>query len=322
FSVGGAGSHSLTFWSVDQAGNSEAARGASFQIDSAAPGTTASLSGPQTNGWYSSSSVGVRLSAADATSGVAATSSTVAAGLPAALPTSFSVGGAGSHSLTFWSVDQAGNSEAARGASFQIDSAAPGTTDSLSGPQTNGWYSSSPVGVSLSAADATSGVAATYYTVDGGSAPPYSAPFSVGGAGTHDRPVGSVDQAGNSEAAHGASFQIDSAAPGTTDSLSGPQTNGWYSSSPVGVSLSAADATSGVAATYYTVDGGSATLYSAPFSVGGAGSHSLTFWSVDQAGNSEAAHGASFQIDSAAPGTTASLSATPGSNGWYTSSPV
>src|SRR5207248_3226125 len=172
----------------------------------------------------------------------------------------------------------------------------------LSGTQTNGWYTSSAVGVTLTAADATSGVAATYYTVDGGAQRTYAGAFSVSGAGSHSLTFWSVDQAGNTEASKSASFQIDSTAPSTTDNLSAtPGSDGWYTSSAVGVTLTAADATSGVAATYYPVDGGAQPTYAGAFSVAGAGSHTLTFWSVDQAGNTEAAHGASFQIDTVPP---------------------
>ena len=55
--------------------------------------------------------------------------------------------------------------------SFKIDSVAPSTTDSLAGTLgSNGWYTSSSVSVTLTAGDATSGVGATYYSLDGGGA--------------------------------------------------------------------------------------------------------------------------------------------------------
>ena len=47
-------------------------------------------------------------------------------------------------------------------------------------------------------------------------------------------------------------------------------------------------ALSGVAATYYTVDNGSPLTYAGTaFFVSGQGTHALTYWSMDTAGNIE-----------------------------------
>ncbi|MCX6930681.1 MAG: carboxypeptidase-like regulatory domain-containing protein, partial [Verrucomicrobia bacterium] len=71
---------------------------------------------------------------------------------------------------------------------------------------------------------------------------------------------------------------IDQQNPATTASVAGAV-----------VTLNATDTGgSGVAATYYTVDGGAQQTYSAPFTVSGGGTHSVTFSSVDVAGNAEA----------------------------------
>src|SRR5207247_72722 len=142
----------------------------------------------------------------------------------------------------------------------------------------NGWYVSSPVNVTLTASDATSGVAATYYNLDGGAAILYSGAFAVSGEGSHSITFYSVDNAVNTESTHSARVTIDSPAPTTTASLAGTVgNNGWYISNSVNVTLTAGDATSGVAATYYSVDGGSAILYSGAFAVSGEGGHSITF---------------------------------------------
>src|SRR5207302_7908226 len=106
-------------------------------------------------------------------------------------------------------------------------------------------------------------------------------------------------------------FEIDNVAPNTTDSLSGTQgTNGWFTSASVSVTLAPTDANSGIAATHYTIDGGSQQTYTgSAFSVSAAGSHNITFWSVDVAGNTEATKSDSFKIDSVKP--TSSIVALP-----------
>ena len=77
----------------------------------------------------------------------------------------------GSHTITFWSVDNAGNVEATHTVTFTEDTVAPTTTltTAPAAPDgSNGWFLEG-VGVTLTATDATSGVASTSYTVDGGS---------------------------------------------------------------------------------------------------------------------------------------------------------
>ncbi|WP_169085128.1 OmpL47-type beta-barrel domain-containing protein [Paenibacillus sp. PL91] len=97
--------------------------------------------------------------------------------------------------------------------------------------------------------------------------------------------------------------------PVTTDDA--PQ--GW-ATKDTKVTFMANDADSGVAATYFTVDGGaqqtgnSVTLTS-------EGTHTLVYWSVDRAGNAEQPHTVAVVIDK----TVASVNpeVPNGSNGWY-----
>ena len=63
--------------------------------------------------------------------------------------------------------------------------------------------------------------------------------------------------------------------------------NGWYGN-PVTVTLSPRDGTWGIAASTYTVDGGPPQTYSAPFAIATEGSHTIQYWSTDNAGNRRA----------------------------------
>jgi hypothetical protein len=55
----------------------------------------------------------------------------------------------------------------------------------------------------------------------------------------------------------------------------------------VTIGLSATDATSGVATTYYTINGGQVQTYAGAFTVSTPGRDTLKYWSVDNAGNVE-----------------------------------
>ncbi|HSK47351.1 MAG TPA: hypothetical protein VLA05_05010 [Coriobacteriia bacterium] len=66
------------------------------------------------------------------------------------------------------------------------------------------------------------------------------------------------------------------------------------------IALSATDAGSGVAATYYKLDGGAQVAGTAVVT-SALGSHTLQFWSVDKAGNIEAAKTANFTVTAPVP---------------------
>ena len=213
----------------------------------------------------------------------------------------FAVSSNGTHAVTYYSVDRAGNVESGNTLAVDIDSVAPVSSDVLTGTLGNGWYTSS-VQVTLTASDATSGVAGTYYAVDGGSTAAYGAPFSVSSNGAHAVTFYSVDRAGNVEQRETASFAIDAALPVTSSVLAGPAgSNGWYRGG-VQVTLTAS-AVSGVAGTYYAVDGGGTQSYAGPLSFSGDGTHAVTYYSVDKAGNVESPKTVDVDIDGTPPAT-------------------
>ena len=130
--------------------------------------------------------------------------------------------------------------------------------------------------------------AATYYTLDGGATQTYSAPFAVSGEGSHTVVYWSVDAAGSGDANAGTGYvNIDHTAPVTTATgLQAGATAGWQNTSQQ-VSLATTDALSGTAATWYQLDSQSAQPYTNAFGISGQGSHKVTYWSVDAAGNVE-----------------------------------
>jgi hypothetical protein len=196
----------------------------------------------------------------------------------------------------------------------------PTTTASLSGtPGTNGWYTSAVL-ISFSSSDPISKVTGTYYQIDGGTTTQYNgSPFQVSGDGIHTVTYESVNKAGNQELTKTTTISIDSSLPTTQASVAGTLGSaGWYKS-PVKVTLNAIDNTSGVAATYYTVDGGTLVVYTVPFQLTTDGTHTISYYSVDVAGNKEVTNAFFVKVDSTPPTTTASLAGTPGNNGVFRS---
>ncbi len=362
FTVSGDGTHAVTFWSSDNAGNTETANSQTVMIDGTAPTLAfgAVSPAPNASGW-NNGTVTIPFTAADATSGVGSTN-------PAASPLTFSTEGA-NQTQTVTVTDNAGNSATFTSPAVNIDLTAPVTTATPSGPNNGSATYTGPVTVTLAATDNLSGVAATYYTVDGGAQQTYSAPFTVSGDGTHAVTFWSSDNVGNTETANSQTVMIDGTAPtlafgavspapnasgwnngtvtipftaadatsgvGSTNPAASPLTfsteganqtqtvtvtdnagnSATFTSPAVNIdltapvttasvsggtiTLSATDNLSGVVSTFFTVDGGSQQTYTAPFSVTGVGSHTVTYWSVDKAGNTEAAHALSFTINAA-----------------------
>ncbi len=127
--------------------------------------------------------------------------------------------------------------------------------------------------MTLIAPDAYSGVATTNYTIDGLTHLYAGAPFLVAGNGSHTVTYWSTDAAGNAEAVHTGYVNIDTTAPVTTATgLQASGSSGWQNVSQV-VSLAGSDGLSGVAATYYTLDGGARQTYASPFTVSAQGTH-------------------------------------------------
>ena len=78
--------------------------------------------------------------------------------------------------------------------------------------------------------------------------------------------------------------------------------SGWFVTSGIPFAFDATDAESGIAATYYTIDGGDPQTYGAPFTADlSTGGHTVTYWSVDQAGNVETARTLPLKVDTVAP---------------------
>jgi hypothetical protein len=188
------------------------------------------------------------------------------------------------------------------------DTVAP-TISAATNPVTSGttWVNKSVV-VTLTATDPggsnASGIYKTYYAINSTSCYPgsvstcsvYTAPFTVSTPGQSQIYYFTEDNAGNFSTEPYIWVGIDLSSPVTTPTLSGTLARGKYYSD-VQVTLSSTDSGgSGIAATYYELDGGSQKTYSAPFAVSKVGSHSVKYWSVNGAGTAGTKLTTSFAI--------------------------
>lgn len=195
---------------------------ASADHDTSAPVVSYTLSGTAgSNGWYRSN-VTIRWSATDpegVTSSTCVIAQLVATeGAATYTCTATSHGGTATGQVTL-KIDKSPP---------QVSAAAPGRA-----PDANGWYNH-PVGISVSGADATSGIESC-------DQPTYAGPDS----GSAAVAASCRDVAGNT-ASTSVALNYDSTAPAATAAPDrAPDGNGWYRK-PLTVTFSGADATSGI----------------------------------------------------------------------------
>ncbi|HEY3273776.1 MAG TPA: Ig-like domain-containing protein [Methanocella sp.] len=327
FVIADNGIHLLRFNSTDSRGNREADKTVTIKIDKAKPTTTCTLMNDSRydhglNGW-NTSDVTVDLLASDP--------------LPPAIPSSpeyqaesshpgyfiYQVDGgqwikvnanhwqiplttSGIHTINYNSIDYAGNAEANRTVTVKIDKEAPTFVFDLSGTLVNGEWYTSVVTATVDAADTGgSGLPGIAYHLD---TAPWSLAtgthltYDIGSSGTHTFWFNVSDNAGNRYSDQYANFKIDRTAPETMASFTGTAgSHGWYRSA-VTVTLSAGDAGSGVATRYYQVDSLGWNVYN-PLSkpVIGAGEHTISYYSVDNVGNTETTHTTAVKVDTTLP---------------------
>jgi hypothetical protein len=160
------------------------------------------------------------------------------------------------------------------------DAADPVVAVSSAADGDDGWWVSSPAAVSVTATDDT-GVDSVDYSVDGGSwvsVDETTASFPVTGDGVHEVRARAHDVTGNTSAVVTGSVKVDTEAPVSRASRVGRT-----------VTVRAADATSGVGAVQYRLDGGTWATYAAPFAVGDD-AVDVEYRAVDRAGSEEQAN--------------------------------
>ncbi|MGC9308756.1 MAG: OmpL47-type beta-barrel domain-containing protein, partial [Thermoplasmatota archaeon] len=208
--------------------------------------------------------------------------------------------------LKVTAVDSSGNSGVdTSDRVFIVDNSPPDSGYSLyptPSERHNGWYTSG-VTMSITATDTASGVNKSVYRIDGGAWSEYCGEFIVEGDGEHIIQFYSVDHAQHVEAQKSVGINIDATQPVSAHE-SEPSLpdgdNGWHRGR-ISVSIQAQDGTSGVESIWYTVDGGSMTMYTESVALTEDGMHTVSYNSIDSAGNEETVQSAFFKIDGEAP---------------------
>ena len=316
FSASSDGVYNLTATVSDVAGNTASTSG-TIRLDTTPPGLSVSISPASPDGtsnWYLSPAL-LTGTASDATSGIASTQYQVDGG-SWHNGSSFSEGTDGTHTLIFRATDVAGNTISATPVTLTVDRTPPVPDASLSPASpngTNGWYTYS-VTVTANSTDATSGIASDSVSLDGST---WAPSLTISTDGTYTVQVQAKDKAGNT-ACTTKTIKLDTTPP--TASLVLPPadgSNGWYIS-PVTVTVTGTDGTSGVGSQLVSLDG---STWVSSLTLSTDGVYSIRGRVTDNAGNATTTSPVTVSVDRTAPVPDVSLSpASPnGANGWYVS---
>ncbi len=278
------------------------------------------------------------LAATDVTSGVASRFYTVDGGAQQTYSGTVTVSGQADHTIAYWSVDNAGNTETANTTHIKLDNVAPANSLALTNKTAGSYLSGNTVyyrggagnsgsfSVQNTVSDATSGADSSTFAALGGtstgwthttpdvkstpSGGPYVSNLFSWSAGTTSSPTEvatGADAAGNTTATSTLTFTNDSTAPATSDNTASIGTT--CQNTTQTVTLTPTDAGSGVAATYYTTNGSTPTASSSQgtsISLATDGNYTIKYFTVDNVGNQEAVRTAATTIciDKTAPAPT------------------
>lgn len=215
------GAHTVRYRATDRAGNVAAEKSVTFSVvapptdDTAAPETSATVSGEKdADGNYLTMAT-VTVTASDTGSGVNTIEYALGAdGAWQPYTAPVMVHAVGSHTVRYRATDKAGNAAAEKSVAFTVvappaeDTTAPETSATLSGTRnSNGAYVTS-ARVTVNASDSASGVDRVEYSLDGGPYLAYSAPVVVDRLGFHTVAYRATDKAGNTSAAKSVTFTV------------------------------------------------------------------------------------------------------------------
>ncbi|HEX5618471.1 MAG TPA: Ig-like domain repeat protein [Solirubrobacteraceae bacterium] len=274
------GTHTLTTWAEDNAGNLSVPRTHTVRVDTVTPTDTTAAPG----GWQTAP-LPVAVTGTDGHSGVTQVIYSVDGGAPitAASPATVTVSGDGDHVLTTKVRDAAGNESGWKTTNSHIDTTAPDNQTDTAG---SGWRAAD-YSVMVRGADSGSGLNDVQWRVNGGAITTGASPQQaiVTGNGDQIFETRVRDVAGNASAWRVEHVRIDKVLPTNTTTAPLPSNPNPYS-----VTVTGTDADSGIARVDWQVDGGAIQqgVSGDPVTINGFGTHTLKTRVADNAGNETA----------------------------------
>lgn len=289
----------VKFYSVDNVGNAEPTTTKKFTIDKTAPLTKLEYEGDQ-SGTVISMRSKIKLLPYDGVSGVKKTMVSIDNGkeFTYAAPIAASYYKEGEHTISFYSVDNLGNTEPAQKISFFIDKTPPILIDEVLGDSyfVNGReYTSGRTQLKLTALDNKAGVAHIYYTTDGKTYNEYTTPFGLPNKeGSMVINFYAVDKVNNKTQSHGEGTKFHT----TFMDLKGPRLGHKYQgltfknrdtvfiNAQTKVFLYATDDESGVKEILYSSNTDKEQTYTQPLTYAKEGKYTLSYRGYDNVNNS------------------------------------
>ena len=284
-------------WAHSTWGDTSVKTALSYKVDKTKPTLIESVPAPGgSNGWHVAAAT-LSVSGTDSTSGFNFGEIFVD-GIWSLGPATINTDGV--HSVQFRTFDIAGNANLSSLMTLRYDATPPSLAALLPGPDgANGWYVT-PVALSVSGVDATSGFDRGEVSVDGSWG---ASPITVSIDGSHAIRFRTFDVAGNATTSASSTLNYDGTGPEIAPEIIGKNANGIYVAK-LTFHVNATDAVSGIAQELIKIDQGG---WRAPGSLTlPGGVHTIDFSAMDMAGNKTVAS-RKIRVDGTAP--TATISA-------------
>jgi hypothetical protein len=248
------------------------------------------------------------LTATDTESGVAKVEYALNEGAFATYTAPVVVNQVGMTMLRYRATDVAGNVSAEGMVHLTVvtppvqDTTAPTVASSVAGDRDSAGAYLDAATVTVTATDTQSGVATVQYSLDGAAFTSYTAPVRVTTVGAHTVKYRATDVAGNTSPEGTASFTVvrrpdpDTTAPTTSATVTGNRDAAGNYVGVATVTVTAADAGSGVRGIEVAEPGGDWVVYSAPLAIRTPGSHTVRYRASDMAGNVSAEKTVTFTV--------------------------
>jgi hypothetical protein len=215
----------------------------------------------------------------------------------------------GSHTVSYFSVDNAGNEEKPKSRSFVIDDTPPAPVVTFEGDRVTADdrqdYISPRTIVKITATDDKSGIGKIEYAIENAEFVTYASPFRFSPQLKKCvLEVRVTDKAGNCSQKHRVSVRMDAQPPKSSYTISGPlvEKNGvLYLTAESRIALSAKDDASGISALKYRIDDAAEAVYTQPFAIASEGRHLFHYLSVDKVNNGEDTQAVVMVVDNTPP---------------------